>query len=80
MKIGELDELIGKFCRVITKASDIEDSESEETFYDFGTVRYVNSEEGFILVDTKRGVKRLSLDDIYDVTPLEEYVSTKFDE
>ena len=78
MNIGEVDELIGKFCRVITKVAESEDA--EETFYDFGTVKYVDSEEGFILVDTKRGVKRLSLDAIVDVMPLEEYVSTKFEE
>ena len=73
MKTSELDELIGKYCRVISKVS-----ESEETFYDFGTVKYVSNENGFVLVDTKSGLKRVRIEDIYDAIPLEEYISKKF--
>ena len=73
MKIGEIEELTGKYCRVISKVSDL-----EETFYDFGTVKYVSHEYGFILVDTKNGLKRLGIDNIYDIAPIEEYISKKF--
>ena len=73
MKIGELDELIGKYCRVISKSTEL-----EEAFYDFGTVKYVNTEHGFILVDTKSELKHLRIDDIFDATPIEEYITKKF--
>ena len=75
MNVGELDELMGKYCRVISKLSD-----SEETFYDFGTVKYVNHEFGFVLVDTKSGLKRLRIEDIFDASPIVEYVTKKFEE
>lgn len=74
MNIGELDEMIGRYCRVISKHTDV-----KETFYDFGTVKYVNPEEGFILVDTKTGMKRLRIEDLFDVMPIEEYISKKFE-
>ena len=65
MKRDELDELIGKYCRVISKVS-----ESEEAFYDFGTLKDVGHEDDFILVDTKSGLKHLRLDDVYDIIPI----------
>lgn len=74
MRIGELDELMGKYCRVISKGSEL-----EEAFYDFGTVKYLSPENGFILVDTKRGLKYLKIEDIYDAIPIDEYVSKKFE-
>ena len=74
MRVGELDELMGKYCRVISKTQ-----EKEETFYDFGTIKFVNVEQGYILVDTKKGIKQLSIDQIFDAIPIDEFISKKFD-
>jgi len=41
----------------------IVDSESG----DFGTLKNVGYEDDFILVDTKSGLKRLRLDNVYDI-------------
>ena len=73
MKIGDLDELVGKYCRVISKESD-----TDEAFYHFGTIRYINVEEGAILVDTKNGIKQFKINEIFDALPIEEYVTKKF--
>jgi len=62
MKESDLDELTGKYCRVISKVP-----ESGEVFYDFGTLKNVGYEDDFILVDTKSGLKRLRLDNVYDI-------------
>lgn len=75
MRIGQLDELMGQYCRVISKVPEV-----EGTFYDFGTVKYVNPENGFILLETKRGLKHLKIEDIYDALPIDDYISKKFDE
>ena len=75
MKIGELDELTGKYCRVISKMSNL-----EGTFYDFGTVKYVRHEYGFILVDTKSGIKRLRFEDICDAASIEEFITKKIED
>jgi hypothetical protein len=75
MRIGELDELMGQYCRVISKVPEV-----EETFYDFGTVKYVNTENGFILLETKRGLKHFKIEDIYDALPIDDYISKKFDD
>ncbi len=45
----------------------IVDLESGEVFYDFGTLKNVGYEDDFILVDTKSGLKRLRLDNVYDI-------------
>ena len=65
MKESDLDEVTGKYCRIISKVS-----ESEEVFYDFGTLKDVDHEDDFILVDTKSGLKRLRLDNVYDIMPI----------
>jgi len=70
VKKSGFDELLGKYCRVISKVSELVDSESEEVFYDFGTLKDVDHEDNFILVETKSGLKRIRIDDVYDVMPL----------
>ena len=69
MKKSEFDELLGKYCRVISKVSELVDSELEEVFYDFGTLKVVDHEDNFILVETKSGLKRIKIDDVYDIIP-----------
>ena len=64
---SELDILAGKYCRVISKVSELVDSESEEVFYDFGTLKDVDYEDNFILVEIKSGLKRIRIDAIYNV-------------
>ena len=62
MNESDLDELTGKYCRVVSKVP-----ESGEVFYDFGTLKNVGYEDDFVLVDTKSGLKRLRLDNVYDI-------------
>ena len=75
MNIGEFDELLGKYCRVISKVPEV-----EGVFHDVGTVKHVSVEHRFILVETKQGLKQVNMDDVFDVFPMRSLITTKFSE
>ena len=53
MEEVKLDYYIGKHCQIVSKPKIIE-SNFEEVYYDFGTIKEVNHNEGFILINTKQ--------------------------
>ena len=67
----KLDFYIGKHCQIVSKLS--EKSDFEEVYYDFGTIKEINHQEGFIIVNTINGFITKKLEDIYDILPIENY-------
>lgn len=76
MEINEIDDLKGKYCRVISKVP--EDSGLEGVFYDFGVIKESDPENGLVSVETKNGLRLLRIEELYDVMCMEELVSKKF--
>ena len=76
MKMNEIDGLKGKYCRVISKVP--EDSGLDGVFYDFGTIKDLDQENGLISVETKSGLRLFKIDELYDVLCMEGLVSKKF--
>lgn len=76
MKISEIDELKGKYCRVISKVP--EDSGLEGVFYDFGVIKALDPENGLVSVQTKNGLRLLQVSELFDVMCMESLVSKKF--
>jgi len=76
MNISEIDELKGKYCRVISKVPD--DSGLDGVFYDFGVIRDLDQDSGLVSVKTKTGVRRIKIDELYDVICMDGLVSRKF--
>lgn len=73
----EIDELKGKYCRVISKVP--EDSGLEGVFYDFGVIKDFNSDEGLVSVQTRNGLRLLKLNELFDIMCMDSLVSKKFD-
>jgi hypothetical protein len=71
MEEVKLDYYIGKHCQIVSKPEMIE-SNFEEVYYDFGTIKEVNHNEGFILINTKDGFIHKKFEDIYDILPLDD--------
>ena len=69
----KLDYYIGKHCQVISKLLEIK-SEFEEVYYDFGIIKEVNHQEGFILINTLNGFISKKFEDIYDILPIDNYL------
>jgi len=69
----KLDYYIGKHCQVISKLSEIK-SEFEEVYYDFGIIKEVNHQDGFILMNTLNGFISKKFEDIYDILPIDNYL------
>ena len=65
------DDYIGKHCQIISKTFDIK-KEFEEVFYDFGIIKEVNHQEGFILINTSKGFISKKFEDIYDILPIND--------
>ena len=76
MKINEIDELKGRYCRVISKVP--EESGLEGVFYDFGIIKDLDESNGLVSVKTKNGLRRLKIDELYDVMCMDGLVSKKF--
>jgi hypothetical protein len=76
MNISEVDELKGKYCRVISKVP--EDSGLEGVFYDFGVIKDFDSQNGLVSVQTKNGLRLLQISELFDVMCMESLVSKKF--
>ena len=76
MKISEIDRMQGKYCRVISKVPD--DSGLDGVFYDFGVVKEFDEGNGLVSVETKNGLRRLKIDELYDVMCSDDLVSQKF--
>ena len=76
MKISEIDELKGKYCRVISKVP--EDSGLEGVFYDFGVITDLDPENGLVSVQTKNGLRLLQVNELFDVMCIESLASKKF--
>ena len=71
MKDVKLDYYIGKHCQIVSKPEIIK-SNFEEVYYDFGTIKEVNHNDGFILINTKDGIIIKKFEDIYDILPLDD--------
>ena len=76
MNISEIDNLRGKYCRVISKVPD--DSGLEGVFYDFGVIKDSDPDNGLVSVETKNGLRLLKIDELFDVMDMENLVSKKF--
>jgi len=66
----KLDYFIGKNCQIISKIDDIK-SKFNEVYYDFGIIKEVNYQEGFILINTPNGFVSKKIEDIYDILPID---------
>jgi hypothetical protein len=73
MKDIKLNDYIGKHCQIVSKIVDIK-SEFEEVFYDFGIIKEVNYQEGFISINTLSGFINKKFEDIYDILPIDDYL------
>ena len=69
----KLDDYIGKHCQIVSKIGEIK-SEFEEVYYDFGIIKEVNHQEGFILINTLSGFISKKFEDIYDILPIDDYL------
>ena len=76
MEISEIDDLKGKYCRVISKVP--EDSGLEGVFYDFGVIKESDPDNNLVSVETKNGLRLLRIEELYDVMCMDEVVSKKF--
>jgi len=75
MNISEIDELKGKYCRVISKVP--EDSGLEGVFYDFGVIKDFDPQNGLVSVQTKNGLRLLQVSELFDIMCMDSYVSKK---
>jgi len=76
MKLNEMDHLVGKYCRVISKVP--EDSGLDGVLYDFGIVQDFDKKNGLISIKTKNGQRILKSDELFDIICMEEFVTKKF--
>jgi len=77
LNVNEIDELKGRYCRVISKVP--EESGLEGVFYDFGVIKDFDQDNGLVSVKTKNGLRRLKLEELYDVMCMDNLVSKKID-
>ena len=63
-----IDDYIGKNCQIVSKNIEFA---SEEVYYDFGIIKEVNYQEGFIIINTPSGFKNKKIEDIYDILPID---------
>ena len=73
MEYIKIDDYIGKNCQIVSKNIKLE-SESEEVYYDFGIIKEVNYQEGFIIINTPSGFINKKIEDIYDILPIDNEV------
>lgn len=69
----KLDYYVGKHCQIISKLTE-KKSDFEEVYYDFGIIKEINHQEGFILINTLNGSISKKFEDIYDILPIDEYL------
>ena len=72
MEEHKLDYFIGKHCQIVSKPEEIQ-SEFEEVYYDFGIIKEVNHQEGFILINTLNGFISKKFEDIYEILPIDDF-------
>jgi hypothetical protein len=66
----KLDYFIGKNCQIVSKIDNI-NSKFNEVYYDFGIIKEVNYQEGFILINTPNGFINKKIENIYDILPID---------
>ena len=71
MEYLKLDYFVGKNCQIVSKPMKIE-SEFEEVYYDFGIIKEVNHQEGFIIINTQNGFISKKFEDIYEILPIDD--------
>lgn len=71
MEEVKLDYYIGKHCQIVSKPEKFK-SDFEEVYYDFGTIKEINHNEGFILINTQDGFIIKKFEDIYDIIPIDD--------
>ncbi len=71
MEYLKLDYFVGKNCQIVSKPKNIE-SEFEEVYYDFGIIKEVNHQEGFIVINTQNGFISKKFEDIYEILPIDD--------
>lgn len=64
MAESTMDRFIGKYCKIITK----EPGETRAHVV-IGTVKDVDNQDGFILIDSKRGTCYLSIETVLAIKP-----------
>ena len=67
MKRGIIDKFLGKYCKVITK-----ESCEEKTHAITGVISDFDQDEGFIAIDSTRGLFYLKVDTILSIKPREK--------
>ena len=71
MEEVKLDYYIGKHCQIVSKPEKVK-SDFEEVYYDFGIIKEINHNEGFILINTPDGFIIKKFEDIYDIIPIDD--------
>ena len=67
----KFDYFIGKNCQIVSKPENL-DLRLNEVYYDFGIIKEVNHQEGYILINTKNGFISKKIEDIYDILPIDD--------
>jgi hypothetical protein len=67
----KFDYFIGKNCQIVSKPEKI-DSKLNEVYYDFGVIKEVNHQDGYILINTQKGFISKKIEDIYDILPIDD--------
>ena len=66
MKKNTMDRLIGKYCKIVTKESD-----EERAHVVTGTVKDVDHNDGFLLIESNQGTSCLNIKTIVAIKPKE---------
>ena len=66
MKKNTMDRFIGKYCKIVTKESD-----EERAHVVTGTVKDVDHNDGFLLVESSQGISCLNIKTIVAIKPKE---------
>ena len=64
MKETCVDQFIGRYCKIITKESD-----EDRVYVITGVVKGVDSDDGFVLVESLKGITCLSIKTIVAIKP-----------
>ena len=71
MENKKFDYFIGKNCQIISKPENI-NSKLNEVYYDFGIIKEVNHQDGYILINTQNGFISKKIEYIYDILPIDD--------
>ena len=66
MKKNTMDRFIGKYCKIVTKESD-----EERAHVVIGTVKDVDHNDGFLLIESNQGISCLNIKTIVAIKPKE---------